>query len=630
MPGGAARQVRGYTVTSAWRYKAFISYAHRDAASASWLHRKLESYQPPRAGGGRGQAQQLKPVFRDRDELPASSQLGALLTSALENSEFLIVLCSPAAAASRWVNEEIRHFRKTRGISNILAFIVAGEPNGAEGTDCFPPALTEPDETGSPVEPVAADARPQADGRRLAFLKLAAGLLRSDLDALVQRDAARRNKRLAAIATGSAAGMIAALGLAFYAETQRREAVEQRQLAQTNERTAEATVDYLIDTFEVANPATENPRTITALTILERGAAGIADLRGEPAVQARLYGAVGDIYRNLSIYKSAEQSYRNALTKVEAGSPEAVRLKLLTAESLILQAEFDEARAILTAQDEVLTGLGREGLPLRGLAETLKAKVHKEQLELDQAIAAYLRARSFFERADGDRRGDLTAIADNLATTYEIKGAGDEAEREYLRALSLRREVFPEGHKSVATALNNLAYHYFRAGNIDRAEAFIDEALAIKTRVLEPGNPQLAYTQMMYGQILEAQGDLARAEDQFAAALEGLERAFPDGHYQTGFACVYLASLLGKQGRTEDALALLDRAEHEYDVGYGRLHANHGDLEIYRAGVLVRAGRHEEAGDACRRGVEILDQTIGSEAAAAIELTQRCRDMGVL
>jgi hypothetical protein len=52
----------------------------------------------------------LAPVFRDRDELATATNLGATLTRALEQSACQIVICSPAAARSRWVREEILAF----------------------------------------------------------------------------------------------------------------------------------------------------------------------------------------------------------------------------------------------------------------------------------------------------------------------------------------------------------------------------------------------------------------------------------------------------------------------------------------------------------------------------------------
>jgi Thoeris protein ThsB, TIR-like domain len=54
----------------------------------------------------------LFPIFRDREELPVSADLGSNINEALQESRYLIVICSPRAAQSRWVAEEIKTFEK--------------------------------------------------------------------------------------------------------------------------------------------------------------------------------------------------------------------------------------------------------------------------------------------------------------------------------------------------------------------------------------------------------------------------------------------------------------------------------------------------------------------------------------
>jgi hypothetical protein len=94
------------------RFSAFLSYSHADAEWARWLLRRLETYRvPSRLVGTQGAHGPIGPrlgtFFRDRDELPSSGDLGGTIRAALDESSALIVVCSPAAAGSRWVNAEI-------------------------------------------------------------------------------------------------------------------------------------------------------------------------------------------------------------------------------------------------------------------------------------------------------------------------------------------------------------------------------------------------------------------------------------------------------------------------------------------------------------------------------------------
>lgn len=89
---------------SAYKYWAFISYSHRDKKWGDWLHRSIETFKvPSHIAGQDGRdgkvPKRLFPVFRDRDELPTSGNLGANIEEALRASRYLIVICSPSAAA---------------------------------------------------------------------------------------------------------------------------------------------------------------------------------------------------------------------------------------------------------------------------------------------------------------------------------------------------------------------------------------------------------------------------------------------------------------------------------------------------------------------------------------------------
>ena len=182
------------------RYKAFISYSHRDERWARWLQRMLERYRVPKRLVGRSTPHgevpaRLRPVFRDREDLSSAADLSARIKQELAASENLIVICSPAAAESRWVNEEIRHFRELGREDRILAVVVDGDPQADSASGgCFPPALLE-SEDGPRREPLAADVRRYNDGRHIGLLKVVAGILGIRLDELRRRDAQRRLRR---------------------------------------------------------------------------------------------------------------------------------------------------------------------------------------------------------------------------------------------------------------------------------------------------------------------------------------------------------------------------------------------------------------------------------------------------
>jgi hypothetical protein len=226
-----------------YKFKAFISYSHADSEAADWLHRAIESYRIPKelrgAPGRDGPIpERLFPIFRDRVELSSSPNLSQAIRDALEASAYLIVICSPAAAKSRWVNQEVIEFIKLGRADRIHALIVDGEPSSEGEGGCFPPALHSklgPDGDVIPDpsrEVLAADLRPDADGKDDAKLKLIAGLLGIAFNSLRRREVAAARRRLL-ITQGIAAAMailLLSVGLSVWAMLTFRQESDERQV----------------------------------------------------------------------------------------------------------------------------------------------------------------------------------------------------------------------------------------------------------------------------------------------------------------------------------------------------------------------------------------------------------------
>src|ERR1700733_1550823 len=118
---------------AAFKYRAFLSYSHRDTDWAKWLHRALEGYRIDKDLVGRETGpgpvpKTLRPIFRDREDFAAGHSLTEQTLAALEASQFLVVICSPNAAQSQYVNEEIRRFKAMGRAHRVIPVIVDGEP----------------------------------------------------------------------------------------------------------------------------------------------------------------------------------------------------------------------------------------------------------------------------------------------------------------------------------------------------------------------------------------------------------------------------------------------------------------------------------------------------------------------
>ena len=218
-------EVEAFDPVGQLKYWAFISYSTTDKKWADWLHKALETYRVPKDLVGRVTREDSKiprrlfPIFRDRDELSSSADLSTAIRRALMQSRYLIIICSPRAAHSRWVDQEIRQFKQARGEDRVLCIIVDGEPHAAskpglkEQDECFPPAVRFRVDQGAqvtsePAEPLAADLRHGGDGKQPGLLKLVAGILQVSFDDLLRRDQRRRALRAKIVAAISLALLV--------------------------------------------------------------------------------------------------------------------------------------------------------------------------------------------------------------------------------------------------------------------------------------------------------------------------------------------------------------------------------------------------------------------------------------
>lgn len=183
------------------KYAAFISYRHTplDMTTAKTLHSLIEQYRVPKALRRDGK-KKLGIVFRDQDELSASSDLNEKICQALDNTEYLIVVCTPNTPQSPWVEREISYFLSRHDRDHVLAVLAEGEPD-----ESFPKPLTQyrNPQTGELefLEPLAVDIRAKDERSSMAKLRkevkrIFAAMLGCPYDALILREQRRQRQRI--------------------------------------------------------------------------------------------------------------------------------------------------------------------------------------------------------------------------------------------------------------------------------------------------------------------------------------------------------------------------------------------------------------------------------------------------
>lgn len=588
------------------RYRAFISYAHDDERWASWLQSSLERYRIPRRLGRSSELpERLHPVFRDRSDLGSSPDLTESIRAALDDSAALVVICSPAAAGSHWVNEEIRYFLKHHSRERMHCCLVAGNPE-REAADCaFPQALLRSEADEPLPEPLAADARPQGDGRRGALLKIVAGLLDIGIDDLKQRDAQRQLRRRGLISAASLVLAVVMLGIAIIAQLAREEADLRR-------RQAENLISFMLGDLR---SGLEPLGRLDLLDSVGDEAMRYFEVLGDRGTEQELFARImalrqiGEVRfrqgRMASATDSFVESSRLATTLHRAVPSNADYLYQLG------QSEFWVGYAALELSDldrtevsfrrymeysRALTESNPENLEYRkelSYAYSNLGTVLLERQDVDSALSYFLRSVELDEMLSGlrpdnvDDRMDLGNGYSWLGVTYLQLGQLNASQAAYLQAVNTlralhEREESPLYAENLAQNLYHLGNAFAHTGQVKQATAWFDRSRTILETLVDHDPDNAIW-----------QGDLAAA-------------------------CYFHGALEAAAGNAQAARSLLEMARRRLVS-----HPNGGTfaaemLALTESALARLSGSAELAASARARIVGVVEQATATKSRTAL------------
>ena len=566
------------------KYRAFLSYSHADTRVAARLHSRLEGFRIDKDLAGRDTPMgpvpaALRPIFRDRAEFDAGGSLAAMTREALDDSAALIVLASPNAARSPYVNEETRLFRHLHPDRPVIPLIVAGPPHLTD-QDVFPPALCFRLDAAGAIsdardEILAADAREGGDGRALALAKVVARVIGVSPDEVFRR--AERIRRRQVRFRAALATVIVALGVAAGVTTWMFWQADQHRVAAERELTdAKALAIRLLG----ANPA--------------RAAA--------PGEAESLTKAITAIAANAD----TDARYAKALALVKDGKT--------TEAAALLEAVAKDSEAAITRDRKHAAEAYRTLGSIAGLADPKKAR------------AAYAAAA----RLDPD---DVDGM---LWYGWFSVDAGDliQAETAYRRVVALGKPG--QDDRSLYWAGLGLGDIQAQRGDLNGARSAYDHAAAIADDLVKatPDNVfwqrDLSVSYNKVGEVLELQGKLPEAlksyrdglavSDRLAKAEPGntvWQRDVAVSHENIGDVLVAQGNLPEALKSYRDSLAIVGvlTAADTGNAGWQRdLSVSHNKV----GNVLVAQGNLPEALKSYREGLAIIDRLANADPGNAV------------
>ena len=600
-------------MSTALRFRAFISYSHRDSRKASRLHRKLEAYRVPK--GATERPGRIRPVFRDRDDLASATSLTESIQQALDDSEALLVVCSPDAARSRWVNEEIRYFRQQHPDRPVLPFVVRGDPMADPLVDpdtaAFPINLLLADMDqlqGGRLEPLAADARREADGFGTAFLKLTAGLIGVHFDQLRQRELHRRQRHWAVVGSFSIFLSVVFAVLAWRATVARNEARVARAQAELELLSERQTRSFLLSVFELADPGEARGTTVTVREVLNRAVSRIDSTEfARPVIKSRFLATMGQAYSSLGMNRRSVELLNQSLQALPAGElsteswTQRIDSQLELADVLFSMGNYDEALILLDGLDSDPSA-SRQTPQQRAQAANIRGDILSYNQQDAEAMAAYesvlniidgaslsaeenasIRSRSlggvailyhfagdyaasqryYGEAVNillpvfGEKHPDTIWAMISWGSAAYSNGDTQSAREAWTRSLAIARQVLDETHPEVGTIKNNLARLFFESGDYAEAEVLLRDALAVDRTHRDENFDDLAYTLNNLALVRAAENDTAEASVLWSEALPVAEAA---GHRMLGPILTGLADMQCLNGQLANSTEFADRA----------------------------------------------------------------------
>lgn len=378
---------------------------------------------------------------------------------------------------------------------------------------------------------------------------------RPDTLAYRMRTFARRNR---AAVTGAALALLALTAGLITTSWQARKAAAARLRAETALARSQEVTDFLVGLFQESDPNVSAVNAAFAAALLERGKARVDELRDQPAVQARLLDALGQLFLNMGRYAEAREAIERGLT--------------------IRRATFGEEHPDVAAS---LQHLGR--------IERVEGRYQAaEQLYL-QALAILRRTTGTEHAAYADALSDFAFLLPYLVRTAEAESA-------YREVVAIRRRVLKPADPLIGDAIIRVSAALQAQGKFAAAESAARVALTLRREAMGPFHPRVGVSLINIADVIWRDSTRwAEAESLYREGVALQRRTMGDQYLGLAHGLGNLASLLRRQRRYAEAESLLRNVLQLRVAGLGPDHSSVAFDRGALADLWADLGRLDEA-----------------------------------
>jgi non-specific serine/threonine protein kinase/serine/threonine-protein kinase len=358
--------------------------------------------------------------------------------------------------------------------------------------------------------------------------------------------------------------------------------------------------DFLVQLFSLANTRQAPGKPASVRELVERGAAGVEnDLKDQPAVQAKLFATLSQVYEAMGQYEDSRKFAGKSLALPQPQGRDG-ELQTAAAVSQLGSAHqrlgnIQEARRLYEKALEIrLRVLGENDLLV---ARSLNTLGHVDCLmeHFDQAASAHRRALAIQRKAGGPYHRDTANSLRGLALIEDRKGNIEAGLALFRSALEIFEKNFGPNHPVTAGGLQDVAVSLKTLERPHEAQPLLERSLAILKQVNGPGHPQVSFTEHSLGLCLMAQGKRSEALPYLEDAFRIRMAAMGPDNPRTADTAESLAMLQVDLGRLERARILLEQALRAHLRSYGPNHSSTLETRKNLARTLVKEKRYREA-----------------------------------
>ena len=430
--------------------------------------------------------------------------------------------------------------------------------------------------------------------------------------------------RVASLAAGMA--LLVAMASAAALVDQAREVRAQRDLAQRQMNSAEATRDFLIGLFDQADPGKTLGEKLTVGALLDRGSERLEHgFDGEAGIRADMLTTLGRVYRARGNFSRARELLQQAIAFRSDLALDGMRARGFAELAGLERDDGQLARAAELAELALRWSNNDPRARAMAMYEAGSVALLRESGDLDHIELQLLQAATAFRLLSPP---DLiqAAIADgNRAIVAYRRGDQTSAEAGYRAALAVLAPRLGDSHPEVTALLYNLARLEELRENHDAAAALLDRVLAVEIRVLGPNHPDVAIDLTRLAYVNLRRGRHAIALEGFQTALAILRRSVAVDHKRIAENLIGHAETLLALGRAESAQPMIDEAISILIRHFGADHSRVARAEQVKA--MIESGQGSAA-LACGRLARIAPVLNAEPAPAPQNLQKTIEKLG--